>query len=947
MTNLFTIYTYGGGEVVHNIFNAIASIYQEGYMEQLFQISIMLGLAIAGIKAGITQKHGANYAKWLGGYLFVILILMQPVTIFGNKGMTIYWRDVVTGRADKVDHLPPGLVIPAGVISGMGYSVTKLFETLFSSPMPEYLPYHKYGTTFASQVRADLRDMSIQDPIFRENLESFISNCVKYDTMIGNIYDIRELENAENIWSFLEENSSNLRMFNYRLPNRGGRELLNCRTGIKKLGALFNKEAELLAKKFPSFSRLMHARAASDANAKNGFLKALEVSGKFYDNKLNGSGSDQLRQILFINQFKTNPHSYGTVRGMQAQNSNWSMLGDMGQLALPVLHAIFQALIYASFPIIVTILFFSQRFQTLRTYFEMMIWIELWPLLFAILNGAVSIFAQRAGINEVITINSINNIVNTQSMYAMMAYGMGLSIPAFAYMITKGGVGQFVHMAGSLMSATQQGAATAASEVVSGNRALDNVSIGNRSYNNVSGNKHDTSGSFATGFVRTRMPTGAMKTENMYSDLHGGVTMQSGQGFDESSLPVALSEMDNRSVLDENRFSEIQSKMSGQREIVSASQKETQSEGASWMLRNYDQVLRDKSSVISEYGHDGEKLVEIANQTKKIAEDYGYTKEQMASFGIGGNVGLGKSPSGGKGKDGGVSMIKGLVSAGISAGSDGKVSDSDKQGLTEGLSVTKGMSNDKVFDVMNSYSKQNNLKEGDGNESSDSKTFNQTYDEYKQKQKTLEVMENESKQLQKSVAVSKSSAFQVVKNNQQDFFNYFARHGDWTSSMDDKKFGYKDALSHIQKRDKVFEDMVGMYELHKEGQAAKRAGTLQYQQEKYNQNSDYSSNIKKNIDATEVTNKTSSVIPPKEYTEKPTLNDSDKNMNQVIDQNISNNKKKISKGKTDTKNTESNLEKKVNDADDSVIGKYARNKGVVGMPNQFVKNRKDEDGNDE
>ena len=28
MTELFTIYTYGGGEVVHNIFNAIAVIYQ-------------------------------------------------------------------------------------------------------------------------------------------------------------------------------------------------------------------------------------------------------------------------------------------------------------------------------------------------------------------------------------------------------------------------------------------------------------------------------------------------------------------------------------------------------------------------------------------------------------------------------------------------------------------------------------------------------------------------------------------------------------------------------------------------------------------------------------------------------------------------------------------------------------------------------------------------------
>jgi uncharacterized coiled-coil DUF342 family protein len=160
--------------------------------------------------------------------------------------------------------------------------------------------------------------------------------------------------------------------------------------------------------------------------------------------------------------------------------------------------------------------------------------------------------------------------------------------------------------------------------------------------------------------------------------------------------------------------------------------------------------------------------------------------------------------------------------------------------------------------------------------------------------------------------------------------------------MDNKKFGYKDALSHIQKRDKVFEDMVGMYELHKEGQAAKRAGTLQYQQEKYNQNSDYSSNIKKNIDATEVTNKTSSVTPPEEYTKKPTLTDLDKNMNQVIDQNISNNKVKIDKGATDTKNTESNLEKKVDDADDTFVKGRLRGYGIAGTPNPFVKNREDE-----
>ena len=131
--NLFTVYSYGGGQVIHNIFNAIAVMYKDGYLEEFFQISIMLGLAIAGIKAGITQKHGTHYMKWFGGYLFVILVLMQPVSMFGSKGMTMHWRDVVTGEQGEVDHLPPGLVAPAGIISGMGYSMTKLFETLKSS----------------------------------------------------------------------------------------------------------------------------------------------------------------------------------------------------------------------------------------------------------------------------------------------------------------------------------------------------------------------------------------------------------------------------------------------------------------------------------------------------------------------------------------------------------------------------------------------------------------------------------------------------------------------------------------------------------------------------------------------------------------------------------------------------------------------------------------------
>ena len=940
MTDLFTIYSYGGGRVLDNIYNAIAVIYQDGYMEEFFQISIMLGLAVAGIKAGITQKHGSHYMKWFAGYLLVILVLMQPVSMFGNKGMTLHWRDVVTGETGKVDHLPPGLVAPAGVISGTGYSMTKLFETLFSSPMPEYLPYHKYGTTFASQVRADLRDMKIQDPILSENLESYISNCVKYDTMIGNIYDIKDLANAPNIWTFLEENSSNLRMFNYRLPNKGGRELINCRTGVKKLNSAFHGEAELLAKKFPTFSRLMNARPTSDATARNGFLKALEVSGKFYGN-MNGSASDQLKQILFINQFKTNPHSYGTIRGIQSQNSNWMLLGEIGQLALPILHSIFQALIHASFPIVVTILFFSQRWQTLRTYFEMMIWVELWPILFAILNGAVSIFARRAGLDETITINSINGIVNTQSMYAMMAYGMGLSIPAFAYMITKGGVGQFVHMAGSLMSATNQGAAAAASEVVSGNRSLDNVSVGNSSYNNTSANKFDNTGSFMSGFARSRYASGEYITQKMYNDDNGGVVVEAGAGSSESSLPIAVTNMMNSTMQDTKRYDTIQQEMVGQRKMVTESEKEMVSQGTSYMLRNYDNILRDKSSIISEQGQNGVKLVEAASQVKKIAEEYGYNKEQMASFGISGDAGA----SLGFGKGSGVfEKVSGLFSkisgsVGVSLGADGKATSTDRQGLSESGSVSDTTNKEQMFDAINSYSKQNSIKEGEGNEISDSKSFNAAYDKHKQKQQSLETMESESKQLARSKQIGETYAFQVASNDVQGFFNYFASKQDWTPGAVGK-FGTTKALDHIRNRDKVFESTLKSYAEMKDAQKVKKAGEEQYLEEMYKNDSEYSSGVKNKIQNTKINNDVSKVTPPTEYTEKPKLTTGDNNLKQEVNQKISNNKEKANQKGEGMEESKGSLEKKVNEADKK--GRL-RNAGLIGTQNQFVKKRREED----
>ena len=772
----FTIYTYGAGEVLWNSFNAIAVMYRDGYIEKFFTISLMIGLMWAAIKSVINRDPVGHYIKWFMGYLFVLLVLLQPVNLFQNEGMTIYIRDVITNKAKKVDHLPPGLVIPAGLICGVGYSTTKLFETLFSAPTPEYLPYHKYGTVFGAQVMGELKNIKIQDPVFRENLESYITSCMLYDVMIGKKYDINTLYNSEDIWDLLMTHSSTLRMFNYR--SQDGRKLLTCRDGLSRLSENFQNEGLLLAKKFPNFSIL--AAGSTKNNDKKNFIKALEVVQKFYSGNIgsNITAADQLKQILIINQFRNVPKSYGTLKALQNQNSGWKIVGDLGQLVLPILHAIFQVLIYSCFPIVVALLFFSQRFQLLKTYFELMIWIELWPLLFAILNGAVSIFAKQAGLGGDITLASIDNIATTQSTYAMMAYSMGMMVPALSYMIAKGGVGQFVHMAGSLMSGVQRGADMAAGEVTSGARSLDNVSIGNRSFNNLSANKYDDSGSIQSSFVRERASDGSILTDNLFNVRGNDRIIQAGVGTTSSSFAgFNINELESNSASLRKQMNDSSTNAKNERELASESRQTTFRESVDFMARNYQNILKGESYTMGMDARESESLIRAAKNTAELRDTYSYESKQAADLAL-------KLELSGKG-----SGPLGSVSVGGSVGS------TDIQSLAEGKNVSFNKDNQHVIDAIVHYGQNQRYDDTQSQEKAEVQNLVNSYDEYRQHQRSSEYHQSQAEQIQKSIDQNDSFAFSIGKDNGQAFLNYFAGTRDRYTG---EKIGHSRAASYIQ-----------------------------------------------------------------------------------------------------------------------------------------------------
>ena len=817
-----TVYSYGGGEALQHIFNALAMFFNNDVFESFVTIAIVLSFLFMVVHLLLEHKNPRIYLGWFIRYLVIFAVILQPKSIVPNGLGTMHIRDVITNKAYKVDNLPPGLVIPAALFSSIGYDLTRVFETVFSMPDTNYLPYHKYGTMFGAFIMSEMRNFRIQDPIFRENIESYISNCMMYDVMIGKKYDIQDLKASNNIWQLIEQNASNLRMFNYRNPGKGGRELVTCRVGIGRLASFFNNEPTLLSKKFATM-----AQTASESKAAigRGIVNAIDLSLKSYGN-LNetGTGSDQLRQILLINAFKDEPSKYGRIRAIQAQNTTWGFLGELSQMALPILHAIFQALIYGAFPIVILLAFFSKKLKILGTYFEMMLWLEIWPLLFAILNLLISVFARHSFNKDGITIGSIENIVSVQGAYAAAASSMGMLVPVLSYMIMKSGVSSFVHIAGQVMGATQHGVNTAAHEVISGNRTLDHVSVGDKSFNNVHGNKFDTSGGYVTGQMRKTLSDGRIQSDFLSQPDGEDRIYQGGAGITTSTgnFTVNKGQMLQDSV--NQSITKEESVVAGLSKDVSTSQQDRHSKALEFYDAYMNSQSRGQNYDIGSSLKSSDTANTISRDAHAVSEDFGYQERQLSSHtidgGIGGSVAanlkLGPFGAGTGGQEGkglfGKKWLSGDISGGIAGTGGYKYTGSSSSEDTQSAKEDRTLSVNKEYTDLDerAINLAQNTHFGDSqmHEKKLAENLLHSNEEYTQKHEALSMHQNKLESMRELRDQLASVHIRGDDNAYGEFLEYVATRSN--PILPNRELGEKRALRIIEgggsERDQYMQD---------------------------------------------------------------------------------------------------------------------------------------------
>ena len=506
-----TIYTYGHIDAMFYILNGVAMLNKSALGQTVIALMVMASTVYYATR--ISYDGTVRSKIYLGkivGMVAMVIFLLSPVA-----DMTI--RDHVSKKREKVDNLPLGFALPIGILESFGDLLTIGFEQAFSSPN-QSTNFHDYGMLFGARLVQESRNWKISSPEFRENMDKYINRCVMFDSMVGHWYTPSDLVQSDDIWRLVSENAAVIRMVSMRVGKE--RTLLSCKDAAKNvLQPEFTSEIQKLEARYAGTSFGEAGSTNWGARAFNlitsNLRKNIALSFKSYIGSNDGA-EKLIRQQMIINAIKKNVQTdeYGFARASATQESNWHIAGELASTYIPILLTVFKGLVYSSFIFLMPLLLMSGGWMRYLNWITLIASLQLWAPLNSVLNLFIDTYTSSTlfGIaNHIVSFSTISKIGSYTDKIVVVASGLQMAIPFLAFSIIQGGVGGFIHLAGTITGASQSAASQAANEVVTGNKGFDNYSVGNQQLYNRSGFKTDWNESYAAGASSTQLQDGSLE----------------------------------------------------------------------------------------------------------------------------------------------------------------------------------------------------------------------------------------------------------------------------------------------------------------------------------------------------------------------------------------------------------------------------------------------------
>ena len=177
----------------------------------------------------------------------------------------------------------------------------------------------------------------------------------------------------------------------------------------------------------------------------------------------------------------------GRAQSVAQQNAAWLNAGKVAEQALPVFRNVIEAITYALFPLLVLLMLLTSGRETMlafKGYAAVLIWIQLWPPLYAVLNYMASIYAayDLAAAADLGSGAKALSLQTASTIYSRAISGeavvgyLAISIPFIAWAALKRMETFGTALVGGL-SGLQSMVAGATAGAAAGNLSMGNVSM--------------------------------------------------------------------------------------------------------------------------------------------------------------------------------------------------------------------------------------------------------------------------------------------------------------------------------------------------------------------------------------------------------------------------------------------------------------------------------------
>ncbi|HAH2030711.1 TPA: conjugal transfer mating pair stabilization protein TraG [Escherichia coli] len=526
------VYVIAGGEWLRNNLNAIAAFMSTRTWDSIEKIA--LTLSVLAVAVMWVQRHNVmDLLGWVAVFVFIGLLVnvRTSVQIIDNSDLV---------RVHRVDNVPVGLATPLSLATSIGHAMVQGYEMIFAQP--DSITYSKTGMLFGAGLVSKSTDFLSRNPEITNIFQDYVQNCVMGDIYLNHKYSLEELMASTDPYTLIFSKPSPLRQVpnnNYNFLDKPLQKeaFITCQQAAVELKQRLAVDSSQGGKSWSYYARqLFGGRPDPDLL----FSQMLGDSYSYFYGS-SQSASQIIRQNVTINALREGITGYAarngdtaslvnlaTTSSMEKQRLAHVSIGHVTMRNLPMVQTILTGIAIGIFPLLVLAAVFNKlTLSVLKGYVFALMWLQTWPLLYAILNSAMTFYAKQNG--APVVLSEISQVQLKYSDLASTAGYLSAMIPPLSWMMVKGlGAGfssVYSHFASSSISPT----AGAAGSVVDGN-----YSYGNMQTENVNGFSWSTNSTTSFGQMTYQTGSGATATQtrdgNMVMDSSGAM----------SRLPVGI-----------------------------------------------------------------------------------------------------------------------------------------------------------------------------------------------------------------------------------------------------------------------------------------------------------------------------------------------------------------------------------------------------------------------